>query len=249
MKKRMKLATITFFIIQPTLALFSMSGYEIMEKNDDLKEPKTTNGYSILIVIKGGNKEVKEFKIISKKYGLKSRGRISFQKPTKIEFLTHSEPGKDNLQWLKLSNGSVRKIASSDKRSSFVNSHFYYEDIGVRELDDYLYKYIGDAEVNSEDTYKIQSVKSAGTKVYSKAILYVRKSDYVVVRVDFYEKGQHTKSLRNEKIEVIQGIFTPRKVVMEKYKNGKLIGKSLLYLKSIKYNGPVSDQLLRREAL
>ena len=85
--------------------------------------------------------------------------------------------------------------------------------------------------------------------MYSKAIIYLRKSDYVIVRIEFFEKGKHTKTLRNEKIQKIQGIYTPRKVVMEKYKNGKLLGKSFLYIKSVKYNVKVSDQSFKREAL
>jgi len=232
-----------------TKHILALSGEDIMNKNDDLPKPKTTKGYSILIIIKGGNQERKEFKILGKKYGLKTRLRISFVKPTKIELLTHSQYGKDDLQWLKLSSGTVRKIASSDKNSSFVNSHFYYEDIGDKDVDDFSYEYLDDTSVDDEPCYKVKAVKKKGTKVYSKQIIYVKKSNFVILRVHFYENGIHTKTLRNEKIEIINGIYTPKKVVMEKYKNGKLLGKSLLYIKSIQYNIGVSDQLLKRESL
>jgi hypothetical protein len=67
-----------------------------------------------------------------------------------------------------------------------------------------------------------------------------------MVGAHFYEKGSHSKTLRIEKIQVISGIYTPRKMVMERT-DGK--GKSLLYIKSIQYNIPVSDTVLKREAL
>ena len=68
---------------------------------------------------------------------------------------------------------------------------------------------------------------------------------YHMEDVDFYEKGIHTKTITFEKIEKISGIFTPRKLVMERT-DGK--GKSILYVVSIKYDVPVPDSKLKRES-
>lgn len=227
-------------------SIFANEARKIMEKNDALTEPRSSSGSSIMVIVRGGSQEKKVFTSVSKKYGKKSRARITFTSPTRIEFLTWSQPGKDSLQWIKLSGGSVRKIASSDKNGSFVNSHFFYEDIGDRDIDDYRYKLLGSAKVGKDNVYKIESVKKKGSKVYSKSILYIRKSDYVLRRADFYEKGRLTKILHNEAIQKIQGIYTPRKIIMQRADGS---GKSILYLKKIKYNIGVSDASLTVEAL
>lgn len=242
----MKKLLIISITLVTTFQLSAMSGRQIMQKNDALPEAKSAKGSSLLVIMKGGRKIVKAFRTESKKYGERTRSRITFTRPTRIEFLTHSQPGSDSNQWIKLTSGKVRKIASSDKGNAFVNSHFYYEDIGDRDIDDYNYKNIGEGSVDSQAVYKVQAVKKTGTKVYSKTVMYVRKSDYVVVQVDFYENGRHTKTLKNKNITKIQGIYTPRKVYMMR-KDGS--GGSLLQLKSIKYNVPVSDSRLKPAGL
>lgn len=240
-----------------TESIFSITGLDIMKKNDALPEAKSQKASAVLVIFKGGRQIRKEYNMISKKYGKVTRTRISFTKPTRLEFLTYSIPGSDNQQWLKLSSGAVRKIASSEKDKPFVNSHFYYEDIGDRDINDYRYKYLGEVKVTQDlgkgktaqvDCYKVEGVKKKGTKVYSKTIAYVRKSDYFIIQVDFYEKGRHTKTLRAEHIKKVQGILTPFKLVMERT-DGK--GKSILYIrpKSLQYNISIPDVKLKREAL
>lgn len=224
----------------------AQKGRALMEKSDALPEPKTRKTESAMVIIKSKNKEVKTFSMIGKKYGQKSRARTTFTKPTRLEFLNWSAPGEDSQQWIKLSSGSVRKIASSDKGGAFVGSHFYYEDMSDRDIDDYNYRYLGDKKIKGVDCYMVESIKKSASKVYVKSIIYLRKSDYFMIRADLYEKSGHTKTLVVEKIEKINGILTPRKVTMKRT-DGK--GKTIIYLRSVKYNVPVSDALLKKESL
>ncbi|MDH5721391.1 MAG: outer membrane lipoprotein-sorting protein [Spirochaetia bacterium] len=230
----------------PVLAFADEKGREIMGKSDALKEPETRKGISVMVVIKGDKRELKEFEMVSKKYGKKTRSRSTFLKPTRIEFLSFSEPGQDSHQWIKLSGGTVRKIASSDKGGSFVGSHFYYEDMQDRDIDDYEYKYLGEEDVNGEPCYKVESVKKKGTKVYVKTVVYIRKSDYFMIKAEFFENKGHTKTLEADKIEVIDGIITARKITMSRT-DGK--GKTIIYIKKVEYDKPVSDQFLKKESL
>ena len=237
---------IAVFFFLPALLLADQKGREIMKKNDALKEPQTRKGVSVMVVFKGSKKELKEFEMVSKKYGKKTRSRSTFLKPTRIEFLSWSEPGEDSLQWIKLSGGTVRKIASSDKGGSFVGSHFYYVDMQDRDIDDYDYKYLGEESVNGTPCFKIESVKKKGTKVYVKTIVYIRKSDYFMIKAEFFENNGHTKTLETDKIETIDGIITARKITMSRT-DGK--GKTIIYIKKVEYDKPVSDQFLKKESL
>jgi len=221
-------------------------GREIMEKNDLLKKSQTRLSKSAMVVINGDNKEVKEFEMISKRYGKDTRSHSTFIKPTRIEFLSWSSPGSDSQQWIKLSGGTVRKIASSDKSGSFVGSHFYYEDLNERDIDDYEYTSKGEEKVEGVDCYKVEAVKKSGTRVYEKSVVYLRKSDFFIIKIDLYEKQGLTKIMRAEKIETIDGIITPRKISMERV-DGK--GKTIIYLQSVEYNKSLSDQLFKKESL
>ncbi|MCP5104748.1 MAG: outer membrane lipoprotein-sorting protein, partial [bacterium] len=223
---------------------FALTGKEIMEKNDALPKGKSFTRDSVLLVVKGKRKEKKVFRVIQKKYGEKTRMRLSFSEPTHLEFLVWSEPGKDSLQWIKLSSGKKRKIASSDKGKPWMNSHFYYEDISERYFSDYSYELKGEAEVNGTACYKVERTKIKGTPDYSRVTVYVGKEDFVTRKVEFYEKGRHSKTLTMYKIEKISGVYTTRKAVMERT-DGK--GKSIMYIRSIQYDVPVSDNKLKRE--
>jgi hypothetical protein len=232
-------------VLFATNSLFALTGREIMEKNDALKKPETSVQKCVLLIIKGDKQEKKEFEGIMKKYGKKSRTRISFSYPTRLEFLVWDEPGKDSQQWIKLTSGRVRKIATSDKDKPWVNSHFYNDDISDYDIDDYTYKLIGEESLDGVECYKIEAVKNKGTIIYSKTIVYIGKSDYVRQRVDFFEKGRHTKTITFTNIEKISGIYTSRKAVMERT-DGR--GKSILYIQSVQYDVPVSDQKLNKES-
>ena len=86
---------------------FALTGREIMEKSDALKEAKTSIQKNILLIIKGDKKEKKEFSGIMKKYGKNTRSRISFSYPTRLEFLVWDKPGYHGSVWVDKDNGHM----------------------------------------------------------------------------------------------------------------------------------------------
>ncbi len=70
---------------------------------------------------------------------------VYFHRPPDVDKMTflvwkHPDPKTNDDRWLYVPDlDLVRRIASSDKRTSFVGSHFYYEDVSGRspELDDH----------------------------------------------------------------------------------------------------------------
>lgn len=235
------------FVAGFSSASFSLTGREIIDKSDALKDPNTAESSVIMLIKKGGSVMEKEFRILSKDYGPNDRALISFVRPTQIKLLTHTYKSKEDDQWLRLSNGRIKRIAQSDKDKSFVNSHFWYEDLASREKDDYNYTYTGDANAAGFDCYKVDSVRKAGgAKVYEKITVYARKSDCFIVRVDFYRGGKMLKYLENSDIRTIDGIITPFKAVMTMADNS---GNTELNVKMVKYNNPIPDSQLVKESL
>ena len=220
-----------FLVLFLSNPLFALTGREIMEKNDALPEPETTISSTLMQIHKGGRIMEKEFEVRAKKFkNDEDKLLISFIKPTKIKLLTHAHKGKDDDQWLRLSSGKIKRIASSDKGKAFVNSHFYYEDIGSRDIDNYQYKLLDDGKAAGFDCYKVESIKKRDSRVYDKLILYARKSDYFIVRIDFYMDGKFRKYLENHDIRTVKDILTPFETIMN-LANGK--GKTELKIEKV----------------
>ncbi|MCK4534750.1 MAG: outer membrane lipoprotein-sorting protein [Syntrophobacterales bacterium] len=235
---------LVLFLVQP---LFALTGRDVMEKNDALPESKTAVSSVLMQIHKGGRVMEKEFESRTKKFkDNEDKTLISFIKPTKIKLLTHTHRGKDDDQWLRLSSGKIKRIAASDKGKPFVNSHFYYDDISSRNIDDYTYLLLDDGEAAGSDCYRVEAIRQNGTKVYSKLILYVRKSDYFIVRIDFYRKDKFHKYLENHDIRTVKDILTPFSTIMT-LANEK--GKTELRIEKLEYNRNLRNSTFNKEAL
>ncbi len=244
MKKKTCIALLLVsLMVQP---IFALTGREIMDKSDSLKEPDSAKTKVTMYIKKGGRTMEKEFIAIAKKVSGNEQVLISFIKPTRIKLLTHTYKNRDDDQWLRLSSGRVKRIAAADKDKPFVNSHFYYEDLASREIDDYNYKNLGDEKVLGSDCYKVEAVRKKGKQVYDKSVIYVRKSDYFVVKLDLYRDGKLHKVLENHDIKTIDGIITPLRVIM---KSAEGYGETELKVEKVVYNVSVSNSQLAKESL
>jgi len=244
---KMKILIVSALILMMSLPVFAMSGREIMEKSDELPEADSAMSKMIMRIHKGGNMEEKSFMLMMKQFANdEDKAVIEFIKPTQIKLLTHAHKGSDDDQWLRLSSGKVKRIAASSKGKPFVNSHFYYEDLSSVDIDDYNYKLLGEEKAVGEDCYKVEGVKEKGERVYDKNIFYVRKSDFFVVRIDFYMDGEFHKYLESHDIKKIDGILTPHRATMFRADDS---GKTELFLVGIKYNEQIPDIRFEKEAL
>ena len=244
--KKFFLIAAMFFL--SAMMLYAQSGREIIEKSDALPEGDTGRSKVSMKITKDGRVSDKEF-ILSMKKIAKDEERIliEFTKPTEIKLLTHTHKSREDDQWLQLSSGKVKRIASSDKDKPFVNSHFFYEDMESRDIDDYEYKYLGDKKAAGEDCYAVEAVKKNNTsRVYDKIIIYIRKSDYFALRVDFYRDGKFFKYLENHNVKKVNGILTPYKVIMMQSDER---GGTVLNVQDVKYNIPLSESLFNKDSL
>ncbi|HSV96666.1 MAG TPA: outer membrane lipoprotein-sorting protein [Spirochaetota bacterium] len=226
--------------------LHALDGRQIMEKSDALTQPKSVRAAVLMLIEKGGRVVEKEFELVGKKSGDNERVLISFSRPTSIQLLTHTYKGRDDDQWLVLSSGKVKRIALADSDKPFVNSHFYYEDLKSRDIDDYGYTLLGDARAGGVDCYKVEAKARSKNVVYDKAVFYIDKTSFFAMRIDIYMKGELHKYLENHDIRKVNGILTPYRAVMHAA-DGK--SKTDLRIKSVTYNVPIADSQLSKEAL
>ncbi len=180
----------------------------------------------------------REFEVISKQFGRDTgKALMKFTRGSKLKILSVLK-GKDHKVWIKLTSGKTKRISSSlfDMAKPFVNSHFYYQEffeVG-EDIEGYNYKYIGDKDVLGHNCYMIEVTLKKSKMLYSKRVIYLRKSDYMGMRADFYMKGKLHKYLVNHEMKKIQGHMTPVKGVMRMA--GDDDEKTVLEARSVKYD-------------
>lgn len=236
-------AAITFLT---AISLFAMTGREIIDRSEKLAKPKSAKTKVTMNIYKGSSVMEKEFLLMQKTTREGDRVLITFTKPTQIKVLTHTKKDGEDDQWLRLSSGKVKRIVGGDKSENFVQSHMTYEDLESRDVDNYTYNTLADAKVNGDDCYTVEAIKKSGIKTYSKYILYVRKSDFFVVKIDFYQKDKLFKSLENQNIVKNNGILTPMKIVVTMADGS---GRTELVVQKVLYNINIEDSTFSKDAL
>ncbi len=227
-------------------ALFALTGKQIIEKSEALPEPTSAKSRIVMTITKGGRSIVKEFKLASKKINGEARALVTFIRPSKMKVLTHSHKNRDDDQWIRLSSGRVKRIAGADQSKSFVNSHLTYYDLQTREINDYSYKKLADASAMGVPCYVVEAKKVRGSKIYDKIIIYVRKSDFFVVKLSIYKKGHLYKHIENYNIQKIEGILTPKKVMV---KMARTSGTTVLNVKTVQYNTAIRNSVFNKSSL
>lgn len=224
-----------------------MTGEEIMDKVDEtLDADSVDSNIKMTIVNKDGQERLRTIQIMSKG---NDRALVKFLEPADVEgttFLTITDENDEDHMWLYLpALGNVRKIASHMKNGSFMGTDFTYNDISMVGGSDYRDNYDstlkGEEVVNGDDCYLLETVPTDEDIDYSKMMMWVRKSDYMPLKLEFYdEDGELVKVMTNSDITDINGHLTPQNIVMENVQEGT---KTILELKNIKYNVDIPDNI------
>ncbi len=204
------------------------------------------------LISKNGHIRSRKFTIQSKDYGSVIKQLIRFTSPADIAgtgFLAQENDNGGTEQFLYLpALGRTRRIVSTQKGRSFVNTEFSYEDMQRRPVDEWEHELSGSAEINGINCYIITSTAKEDTETaYSRVKSWVAKGFFMPMRVEFSNrKDEKTKVYRVLKLKDIQGIMTATEVIMENLiKNRKTIIKS----SSVAYNRNLNDNIFSKRFL
>lgn len=159
-------------------------------------------------------------------------------------FMVWKHLDRDDDRWLYLPALDVQKrIAASDKRTSFVGSHFFYEDVSGRRLDDDHHELV---EVT--DTYYVlkNTPKDPGTVEFDSYTMWIHKASYIPVEVKFEKGGEVYRVAKVLGVKNVQGYTTVTKSQMTDLRTG---GTTTLEYSELEYDVGLSETLFTERYL
>ncbi len=196
------------------------------------------------ITSKAGQTREREFIILRKDIvdGGDQNYFVYFQRPSDVRRMVymvkkHVGEGKDDDRWLYLpALDLVKRVAASDKRTSFVGSDFVYEDVSGRGLDQDTHELIE----TTDAMFIVKNVPKKPDEVeFSYYTVAIDRKTYVPTKMDFYDKqGQLYRIIESKDVKVIQDLPTVTKSVVKDLKTG---GQTEMVFTEVKYNIGVGD--------
>ena len=207
-----KIYIILLLLITGTLA-FSANVDEIVKKAYNATYYSGNDGKSTVdmeIVDKNGR--TRKRRIIMLRKDISDGGEqmyyAYFKEPSDVKnmvFMVHKHIEKDDDRWLYLpALDLLKRIAATDKRSSFVGSDFSYEDISGRSLTEDRHELLGE-----DDLYYIVKNTPKKKEEFAYYITYIDKKNYLPIRADYHNSNEKIyRRITAEKVEIIDGFPT-----------------------------------------
>jgi len=242
-------------------SLFAITGKEIAQKVHDRDDgDNSTARMKMILIDKNGKKRVRDLKTFTKDKGIDRLKIMFFLSPADVKgtgFLTYDydDSSADDDQWLYLPElKKVKRIASSDKSSSFMGSDFTYSDMTLRNVDDYTYKIMKEVLVGGKKSWQMLVIpkndKIIAETGYTKSIVFVRQDNFIIVQALHYIKlGKKLKYMKVTGLEKIEGVWTITKMQMVTKKAKKTLHKTILEFSKVKYNQNLDENFFATRTL
>lgn len=257
MQKNAQLFFVTLFFIivfgSCNTTLAQPDGRWIMEQVDARDDGDNMVVDSLMVLIdKKGNERHREMKIFSKDKGRDSLRLQFFLAPADVKdtgFLTYDyySGEKDDDQWLYLPDlRKTKRIATSDKSSSFMGSDFSYADMTRRVLDEWNYKLLKEDKVDDAAVWLVEAVPESKTVEdrygFKKSIIFVRQDNFIEVRaIHVLQDSNKVKYMQVKKLENIDGIWVATERWMKTTKNKRTLHNTKLLWNNVRFNQDLKE--------
>jgi len=205
---------------------------------------------SMAITDAQGRTRIREFTIL--RYDITDGGQqkyyVYFRKPADVEdmvYMVWKYIDKDDDRWMFLpALDLVRRIAASDKRSSFVGSNFVYEDISGRSLTLDKHELVSTNGMN----YQIRNtpIDPEGVE-FSYFDVFVNKKTYLPEKAEYYdEQGKLYKTIKALEVKEIQGQHT---VTVSEAKDVIAGSNTVIKFSNVEYDLGLDDKIFTERYL
>lgn len=165
-------------------------------------------------------------------------------------FLSIEQGGGETEQFLYLpALGRTRRIVTSQKGRSFVNSDFTYEDMQRRPVDDSKHEITGEEKIGGLDCWILETrpLPKAESE-YDLIRSWIPKDIYLPVLMELYDKSEkHIKTYTVTKLKRIEDIWTPLDYRMQNLEDGH---STIIRITYIDYNTEaISESFFTKRSL
>ena len=189
----------------------------------------------------------REFTILRKDVsdGGEQKFYVYFKKPSdvrKMVFMVHKKIGKDDDRWLYMpALDLVKRIAASDKRTSFVGSHFLYEDVSGRSPHEDEHTLIE----TDGDYFILNNVpKNASAVEFISYKIWIDRKSFMPMKAEYIDRDGHTyRTVEALEVKDIQGHPTVVKSRVRDLLNG---GETISVFTDVKYDIGLEDIFTER---
>ncbi|MBW2280703.1 MAG: outer membrane lipoprotein-sorting protein [Deltaproteobacteria bacterium] len=178
----------------------------------------------------------------------KQKMYVYFRRPAdvnKMAFLVWKHPTEDDDRWLYLpALDLVKRIAASDERTSFVGSHFFYEDVSGRSPEEDHHEL-----AKKTDTYYVvrNRPKDPTSVEFDHFDMWVHKKTFLPVRTEYFDAtGERYRLYEALEVKTIAGYPTVMRSRMSDLRSG---GSTLLEYDSVVYNLGVPEEIFTERYL
>src|SRR3990167_5985834 len=177
---------------------------------------------------------------------------VYFHEPADVQgmsFLVLKHPAREDDRWLYLpAIDLVKRIATSDKRTSFAGSDFTYEDVSGRDLDEDTHELVTEETLGEYSTFVVKSTpKHPGEVEFSTRKFWIDKATHLPLKVEHYDlKGTFYKAYETKEIQNINGTPTITKAVMKDLGNERF---TEITLKNVSYDAGITPDLFQERSL
>lgn len=208
---------------------------------------------TMTITNKRGKERIKEFIMLRMdlEEGGEQKYYIYFKKPSDISrltFMVHKVTDGNDRRWIYVpSVDLIKPISADDKNSSFVGSHFSYEDVSGRHWTEDRHAALPDSSLDGTPVYVIESIPVEPYRGFARKLSYLDKTSMLPLREEYFDKKDKLiRVFRAEVIEEVDGRLTITRRSMENIKKG---GKTTIEFSSIEYDVGMDESLFTERYL
>ncbi len=175
---------------------------------------------------------------------------VYFNRPADVSrtvFMVWKHVDRDDDRWLYLpALDLVKRIAASDERTSFVGSHFFYEDISGRgPLED------NHSLADETDVYYVidSTPKDPSAVEFTRFRSYIHKQTFIPVQIEYYDSPDATVAYRTYTATTVETIDGWPTVVAATMADARTGGQTTLTYSDVGYDLDLPEDVFTERAL
>jgi len=177
---------------------------------------------------------------------------IYFNRPPDVRdmaLLVWKYPNRDDDRWLYIPAFKVvRRIAASDKHTSFVGSDFTYEDVSGREPEDDTHTVLREEALGGRAAWVVQSVpKIPADADFSRRLSWIDKTTWLALKEEYYDvRGELARVFTAEEVKEVDGFWTVTKRTMKNAQSGH---RTEVVFSEVRYNRKLAPDVFSERSL